>query len=257
MQKHPNNRHLWKQINSPSTASLLPIFPSLRYPSPKLAAASFRHSLPQALCSQERSHDSVQPWRQERKCNRDDLLGSWTNFCLGSHILNDPSQDLLPNFLFLILISLKEDPQNYICLGLTNGFPGGAGDVRDTGSILGSGRSPGEGHGNPLQYSCLENPMDRGAWRLLSIGLQRVGHDWSDLACTHAGPTKAKCSNFSPNRKRVFYRESSFVPPFFCFRGCHEDVIIIVTAAIFLSWVECWKNPRYSNPWHHLVLNHP
>ena len=39
-----------------------------------------------------------------------------------------------------------------------------AGDARDTGSILGSGRSPGEGHGNPLQYSCLENPMDRVAW---------------------------------------------------------------------------------------------
>ena len=34
----------------------------------------------------------------------------------------------------------------------------------DAGSILGSGRSPGGGHGNPLQYSCLENPMDRGAW---------------------------------------------------------------------------------------------
>ena len=37
-----------------------------------------------------------------------------------------------------------------------------AGDVRDTGSIPGSGRSPGEGNGNPLQYSCQENPMDRG-----------------------------------------------------------------------------------------------
>ena len=36
---------------------------------------------------------------------------------------------------------------------------------RDTGSIPGLGRSPGRGHGNPLQYSCLENPMDRGAWR--------------------------------------------------------------------------------------------
>jgi len=53
------------------------------------------------------------------------------------------------------------------------GFPGGsvvknpsanAGDTRDAGSISGSGRSPGGGHGNPLQYSCLENPMDRGAW---------------------------------------------------------------------------------------------
>ena len=39
-----------------------------------------------------------------------------------------------------------------------------AGDTRDVGSIPGSGRSPGGGCGNPLQYSCLENPMDRGAW---------------------------------------------------------------------------------------------
>jgi len=38
-----------------------------------------------------------------------------------------------------------------------------AGDARDTGSILGLGRPPGVGNGNPLQYSCLENPMDRGA----------------------------------------------------------------------------------------------
>ena len=54
------------------------------------------------------------------------------------------------------------------------GFPGGAsskespaneGDVRDMGLIPGSGRSPGGGHGNPLQDSCLENPMDGGAWR--------------------------------------------------------------------------------------------
>ena len=38
-------------------------------------------------------------------------------------------------------------------------------DARDMDSIPGSGRSPGEGNGNPLQYSCLENPMDRGAWQ--------------------------------------------------------------------------------------------
>ena len=51
-------------------------------------------------------------------------------------------------------------------------------NVRDPGSIPGLGRSPGEGNGNPLQYSCLENPMDGGAWcRLLSMGSQRVGHD--------------------------------------------------------------------------------
>ena len=50
-------------------------------------------------------------------------------------------------------------------MGLVKNPPGNAGDVRDTGLISGSGRSPGEGHGNRLQYSCLENPMDRGAWR--------------------------------------------------------------------------------------------
>ena len=43
--------------------------------------------------------------------------------------------------------------------------PASAGDIRDVGSIPGLGRTPKGGHGNPLQYPCLENPMDRGAWR--------------------------------------------------------------------------------------------
>jgi len=55
--------------------------------------------------------------------------------------------------------------------------PANAGDIRDVGLILGLGRSPGGGHGNPVQYSCLENLMDRGASGLQSIGSQRVGHD--------------------------------------------------------------------------------
>ena len=42
--------------------------------------------------------------------------------------------------------------------------PANAGDIRDAGSISGSGRSPGGGHDNPLEYSCLDNPKDRGAW---------------------------------------------------------------------------------------------
>ena len=45
-------------------------------------------------------------------------------------------------------------------------------DARDAGSIPGLARSPGEGHGNPLQYSCLGNPMDRGVWGLQSTGSQ-------------------------------------------------------------------------------------
>ena len=47
---------------------------------------------------------------------------------------------------------------------MVKNLPVNAGDIRDMGSIPGLGRPPGEGHGNPLQYSCLENPIDRGAW---------------------------------------------------------------------------------------------
>ena len=54
--------------------------------------------------------------------------------------------------------------------------PANAGNARDAGSIPGSGRSPGD-QGNPLQSSCLENPMDRGAWWAKSIGSQRIGYD--------------------------------------------------------------------------------
>ena len=50
-------------------------------------------------------------------------------------------------------------------------LPANAGHVRDVGSIPGSGRSSGRGHGNPLQYSCLENPMGRGAWQATVHGV--------------------------------------------------------------------------------------
>ena len=55
--------------------------------------------------------------------------------------------------------------------------PANAGDARDVGSIPGSGRSPGGEHGNPLQYSCLENPTERGALQAMVHRLHRVGHD--------------------------------------------------------------------------------
>ena len=65
----------------------------------------------------------------------------------------------------------------------TTGFPGGsvvknllasAGDLEESGSTPGSGRSPGEGNGNSLQYSCLENSMDRGAWWATVRGVVRT-----------------------------------------------------------------------------------
>ena len=54
---------------------------------------------------------------------------------------------------------------------MVKNLPVNAGDAGDLGSIPGSGRSPGEGHGNPLQYSCLGNPRDRGAWQATVHGV--------------------------------------------------------------------------------------
>ena len=55
-------------------------------------------------------------------------------------------------------------------------LPANAGDARDAGSVSGLGRSPGGGQGYPLQYSFLENPMDRGAWWATVHGSKRVGY---------------------------------------------------------------------------------
>ena len=65
-------------------------------------------------------------------------------------------------------------------------FPGGSAvknppvNAGDTGSVPGPGRSPGEGNGNPLQYSCLENPMDRGAWQATVHGVAKSQIQLSD-----------------------------------------------------------------------------
>ena len=70
----------------------------------------------------------------------------------------------------------------------------------DLGSIPGSGRSPGEGNGNPLQYSCLGNPMDRGIWHAAAHGSQRVGHDLvTNHYHHHLLPKTSKVSGVSPS----------------------------------------------------------
>ena len=80
-----------------------------------------------------------------------------------------------------------------------NNPPGNAGDIRDVGSVPWSGGFPGEGHGNPLQYSCLENPMDRGAWGIIVHGvaksqtwlrwLHTAQHTWSHYLKQKTNPT--------------------------------------------------------------------
>ena len=71
--------------------------------------------------------------------------------------------------------------------------PANAGDVRGAGSILGSGRAPGEGHGSPLQYSCLENPTDGGAWRATVHRVAKSRTRLSDFASQRLGHSSLEC----------------------------------------------------------------
>ena len=86
-------------------------------------------------------------------------------------------------YLFLLKFCVSIGDFLRDCILVFKGFPGGtevkasACNVGDLGSIPGSGRSPGEGHGNPLQYSCLENPMNRGVWWATVHGSQKVRHN--------------------------------------------------------------------------------
>ena len=90
------------------------------------------------------------------------------------------------NILFHILFQygLSQDIE-YSFLCYTVGFPySSVGkesicNAGDLGSIPGSGRSPGEGLGNPLQYSCLEKPMDGGSWKVTVYWVTRVRYDWA------------------------------------------------------------------------------
>ena len=68
-----------------------------------------------------------------------------------------------PKSLQVVIAAMKLKDASQVVLVIKN-LLANAGDVRDTGSIPELGRSPGEGHSKPLQYSCLENRMDRGAW---------------------------------------------------------------------------------------------
>ena len=79
--------------------------------------------------------------------------------------------------------------------------PDNAGDARDMGSITGSGRSPAGGNGNPLQYTCLENSMDRGARWATDHGITK---SWKRLSCwaQYIKPERQKAEQWLPGLKR-------------------------------------------------------
>ena len=106
-----------------------------------------------------------------------------------------------------------------------SGFPGGSvvkesacntRDAGDVGLIPGSGRSPGGGHGNPLQYFCLENPMDRGAWRATVHRVTKSRTRLSNRTHVHR-PLETFSCNKQAQSKLVFPQEAtcSFCPPGF------------------------------------------
>ena len=101
-------------------------------------------------------------------------LGIWTSgITILAHI-----QPLAVCWFFYLLVWC---PSSQVALVIKNP-PANAGEAGDMGSIPGSGRFPGGRHGNPLQYSCLENPVQRGAWRATVRKVVRVRHSWRDLA---------------------------------------------------------------------------
>ena len=96
-----------------------------------------------------------------------------------------------------------------------------AGDTGDSSSSPGLGRSPGEGNGNPLQYSCQENPMDRGAWRAAVHGVVKSQTRLKPLsmralctgACTHARAHTHTHTHTRPHRKSHLYQQQLTVTP--------------------------------------------
>ena len=115
----------------------------------------------------------------ERAHNSQPEAGTWR--CQGPHflgVMTSVSTRNWPNSSIACCLCLSSD-QNYLDLQTTVGFLGGPvvknlpANTGDTGSIPESGRSPGEGNGDPLQCSCLGNPKDRGAWRATVHGVAK------------------------------------------------------------------------------------
>ena len=149
-------------------------------------------------------------------------------------------------------------------------LPGSAGDVWNVGLLSGSGRSPGEGHGNPLQYACLENPMDRGAWWAPVHGATKSQTWLKQLNMhTHPFPTVYSCLSWCKliHLTRVVYflcsfllhwSVSVFMPVLYYYDYCSfvNTGIMMAPALLFflmialaimgLSWFHTWGN---ETPW--------
>ena len=126
-----------------------------------------------------------------------DGLG-WRQFCCA--FVMRPLMGLAQGNTSKLILKTKMNKQNTLLLAGPSGFPGDSVVKNPPTNAL--GRSPGEGHGNPLQYSCLENPMDRGAWWATVQGITRVGHNRSNSTTT--GPLRPQpCRDSGRKRRQV------------------------------------------------------
>ena len=103
--------------------------------------------------------------------------------------------------------------------------------LTDVGSIPESGRFPGGGNGNPLQYSCLEHPMGRGAWWATVCGVARVGHDWvsTQRSMYHETEIRKPCQNKS-------WGSGGDAPGSFPFTHNYETVTNSLTVGQEIPW---------------------
>ena len=125
---------------------------------------------------------------------------------MGSHRVGHDWSDLAVAYSGILVGNKKEwsNDASQVVLEVRNP-PTNAGDTRDAGLTPGSGRSPGGGNGNPLQYSCLENPMDRGAWKATVYGVAKSWSWLSDWTRTR----NDSCHNSDDTWKRPSERNES------------------------------------------------
>ena len=136
---------------------------------------------------------------------------------VGSLILcgtREPGAKWLRELVFLPPASRFRPSQGALVVKIP---PANVGDATDVGSIPGLRRSPGEGNGNPLQYSCLGNPMDRGAWWATVHGVAKSQTRLSKHAVTarEGSPRVARVEYFSPSYS-LFYSAFSWLLPYRC-----------------------------------------
>ena len=121
---------------------------------------------------------------------------------------------------------------------MVKNLPANSRDTGDSVSISGSGRSPGGENGNPLQYSCLENPVDRGVWQATVHG---VSKSWTQLSDLHY------CSNMYPSLEFIIQNNFSalkilYVPPIHPFLLQSLETTDLFTVSIVLPFLECHKD---------------